>query len=153
MAKKKEKEFSIPDELKKMRQNGVEQMLPPTGRILRLKAVDAPTLLREGKMPDILTPLVVKSVYQDLSDNELRQFVEQQKGSPKEALDMLEAMDFIAKHTIADGTKVEDLTIPEKRWLFRLVMGAAEMLVTFRYEPNLDVEPVDEEQDVPQATE
>jgi hypothetical protein len=155
MAKKADKKDtrSTTEVLSEMRTRGVEQKMPGTDRIVRIKSVDTPALLREGKMPDILTPLVVKSVYQELADRELRDFIGQQRGNSAEALAMLEAMEFVVKKAVADNTKVEELTLAEKRWIFRLAMGPAELLVTFRYQQEDDVEPVAEVEDVPPPTE
>jgi hypothetical protein len=62
-------------------------------------------------------------------------------------------MDFVCERTVADGTPVNDLTLAEKRWIFRLVMGPAELLTTFRYDPNFDVADVDESDEVRQDAE
>src|SRR5574338_294558 len=134
--------------LHEMRERGIEQRIPGTDRVVRLRALDAPSLLREGKMPDILTPLVIRSVYQDLSDQELRNFLGQPKGSVTDALSLLETMDFVCERSIMDDTSLADLTLGEKRWIFRLVMGPAELLCTFRYDPALDVEYLDEGEDL-----
>lgn len=139
---KKETKATIPERLKEMRSKGYEVSLPYTERKIRLKAVDAPTLLRAGNIPDMLTPLVTKTIYEDLKDREIRDFLTVNRGDVKEALDLADAVDFIVKHTIADGTKVEDLTPAEKRWVFRLVMEPAEYLVTFREDEDVDVGPV-----------
>lgn len=153
MPTKKDKPLTPVELLQTMKAHGVEQVIPGTERKIRLRAVDAPTLLKEGKMPDILTPLVVKSIYQELDDKELRHFVGQQKETVEDALKHIDALNFIAAKTIADSTKVEDLTLAEKRWIFRLVMGPAELLVTFRYDPNPDVESLAEGEDVQSASE
>ncbi len=148
MAKKSEKKPDAAELLHEMRLKGTEYKVPGTDRLVRLRTVDAPSLLKEGKLPDILTPLVVKSVYQELSDRELKDFVGAQKGGSGEALSMVDAMDFVVGKAIADNTKVQDLTLGEKRWIFRMVMGPAELLITFRYDKDSDVEPVAEVEDV-----
>lgn len=149
---KQQKPVDFVEGQREMRAKGIEQIIPGTQRVVRLRTLDSATLLREGKMPDILTPLVVKSVYQDLTDNEVRKFVEKERGNPAEALEFIDVLDFVASKSIADGTRVEDLTIPEKRWIFRLAMGAAELLIFFRYEPESDVAVVDESEDVQPVT-
>lgn len=149
-AKKKEK--TQLELLEHMKRYGDPQTLPRTGRQVHLRTVNTKELLADDKLPDILTPLIVKSVYMDLTDNELRQFVEQQKGSKKEALDLLDSIDYVVTKTIVSGAKLDDLTLAEKRWVFRLVMGPAELLINFRLDEESDVEPVDEGEDVPQAT-
>lgn len=153
MAKKIEKPQEPADFMDEMRSKGIEHRIPGTGRHIRLRSVDAPTLLRDGKMPDLLTPLLVKAVYQDLSDKEIRDYLGQNKGKIEDALKMVDTMDFVVGKAIADGTKLSDLTVGEKRWIFRLVMGPAELLITFRYDPTAIVEPVAEGEDVQQAAE
>lgn len=139
--------------LRKMRTEGIEQTLPGTERVVRLKVVDAPSLLREGKMPDILTPLLIRSVYQDLDDSELRAFLGNAKGNVVDALSLLETIEFVCQQAIMDKTVLDDLTLAEKRWIFRLAMGPAEILTTFRYDPNPDVASVDESEDLQPVTE
>lgn len=148
-------EQSLFDQVKDMRKNGVDQVLISTERPIRLRAVEPADLLREGDLPDILTPLVVKSVYQDLSSADINAFLEKGPTDKEGALAFLKAIDFVCSKAIHpdDPTKVEDLVLSEKRWIFRLVLGPAEHLVLFRYEPDQDVEPVDEGDEVPQATE
>jgi hypothetical protein len=154
MAKNDKKQpMEYAERLHEMRLKGTEYKVPGTNRIVRLRALDAPTLLREGKLPDILTPLVVKSVYQELTDREMKEFVGAQRGNAQEALNMIDAMDFVVKKSIADGTKIEDLTLAEKRWIFRMAMGPAELLITFRYDKELDVEPVAEGEDLRETPE
>lgn len=136
------------EQLRKMRTEGVEQELPGTRRIIKLRSLDAPSLLRSGKMPDILTPLVIRSVYTELTDSEVRAFLGGQGTDIKDALSMLETIDFVVGQCIMDDTKLDDLTLAEKRWVFRLVMGPAELLITFRYDPNLDVADVAESEDI-----
>jgi hypothetical protein len=150
---KKEKPLSAVERIAEMKSKGTEVQLPGTDRLIRLRPLDAETLLREAKMPDILTPLVTKSVYEEITDKESRAFLAQNRGAVNEALAHLEAVDFVCEKSIADGTKVKDLTIAEKRWVFRLAMGPAELLVTFRYDEDADVEPVAEVEDVQPVTE
>lgn len=136
-----------------MRAQGVEQTLGTSGRVVRLRAVEPAALLRKGNVPDILTPLLIKSVYQPLDDPELREFLDTPLGKIEDALAMADTLDLIASVAIADGTKVEELSLSEKRWIFRLVLSPAEFLVTFRYQPLADVELVDESEALPQAAE
>lgn len=127
---------------------GIEVELPGTERLVRLRALDAEALLKEGKMPDLLTPLVIKSVYAEMNDREVREFLGQQRNSMPEALAHLETVNYVVEKGIADGTKVKDLTLAEKRWIFRLVMEPAELLITFRYDKDASVELVAESEEL-----
>ena len=148
MPAKKEKDQTIAERVGEMNSKGWTQIMPGTNREIRLRTVDCVELLREGKVPDILTPLIVKSVYQELGDSDTRRYLEASREKVEDAISLADSIDFICTKAITDGTKVKDLTMAEKRWIFRLVLGPAELLVTFRLEQDDDVEIVDEGQDV-----
>ena len=135
----KVQEPSFAELMQEMKSIGSLQRIPGTERLVRLRALDTPSMLANGKMPDILTPLVIKSVYQDITDKEVQEVIQQHKSTKEEALAMLETLDFVAAHAIADDTKVTDLTLAEKRWIFRLALGSAELLIAFRFQPEYDV--------------
>lgn len=147
---KKEKQLTAVEQLKEMKTKGIEHEMPGTGRLIRLRTLDAETLLRKApdKIPDILTPMIVKSVYADLQDREVKEFINHQRSSITDALAMADAINFVVKEAIVDNTKLEELTTSEKKWIFRLAMGPAELLVTFRDEEEGDVGTVDEGKDV-----
>lgn len=143
---------SLVESIRKMREEGDEQIIPETLRKVRLRTIEAKELLREGSFPDILTPLVVRSVYQELVNKDINDFFSLKTEDIEQAKKMLEAIDFVCRKAIADDTQLDDLTMSEKRWIFRLAVGPAEMLVTFRYEPQPDVEFVDEVQELQPVT-
>jgi len=136
------------ERLRDMRTKGVEQTMPGTGRVVRLKSVDPTVVLREGKMPDTLTPLLVSAIYQEPTTGHLNQYLQADRGTVEAALAMADSIDFIVKKALADDTKVEDLTMAEKRWIFQLVLGPAEILTNFRLEQDPDVEAVAEGENV-----
>lgn len=143
---------SIPERLKEMRGEGWPTAIPHTDRVVRLKSVEASALLQDDRMPDILTPLVIKSVYTDLSDNQIKDYLEKERTDKSDALAFLSSIDYICALAIADDTNVEDLVLTEKRWVFRLVLGPAELLVKFRDNEKVDVGLVDAKQAIPQAS-
>lgn len=130
---------NIPERLKIMRKEGYPVTLPHTERKIKLRAVEAKSLLLENKMPDLLTPLVIKAVYSDLTGDDMKNFLNKTGEEVKEALDFAESIDYICSLAIADDTPLEDLVSSEKRWVFRLVLGPAELLVTFREDEDADV--------------
>ena len=137
------------DRLREMHSRGVEQVLPNTERKIRLRTVDAVELLRENKMPDILTPLVMSTIYDETTNvRALREFTAQDRGSREAALDMVDALDFVVAKAIADDTKVSELTLPEKKWIFQLALGPAQILANFRQEQESDVEALAEGNEV-----
>ena len=139
------------DKMKIMRRDGWEQTLP-SGRVVRVRALEPHMLLRDGDCPDILTPMLLKSLYEG-QDAAARAFLTTELPSTEEALAFVDAIDRIVAKSIADGTDVADLTIGEKKWIFRLALGGAELLITFRLEQARDVAAVAEVNDVPQAAE
>jgi hypothetical protein len=112
-----EESLSFIERLAIMHEKGWKQVMPGTGREIRLCAVEPASLLRSGNCPDILTPLMESS-----SDD-----VEQ-------AVKYADSIDAVVGAAIADDTPLGNLTLREKKWIFRLVLGAAEALVFFRYE-------------------
>lgn len=152
VASKKEKEKTVLELIEDMHRYGDPQTLPVTMRKVRVKSADAKALLKEGNLPDILTPLVVKSIYQDLTDTELRKFLAEPRAKVEDALAMADAIDYVVEKHLVSGAKLSELTSAEKRWIFRLVMGSAESLVTFRLEEEPDVEPVPEGDEVRETT-
>jgi hypothetical protein len=68
----------------------------------------------------------------------------------------MELLDRIAAKSITDGTKVEELTLAEKKLIFRFALGSNELLVSFRYEPQQSpavVAVVEESDHLPSAAE
>lgn len=147
------KEKSGAELIEHMKRYGNLQTLPGTGRQVHIKTVDARDLLRDDKLPDILTPLVIKSVYNDLRDRDVRDFMSQARNTKQEALDFLDSVDYVVEKALVSGAKLNDLTPSERRWIFQLVMTPAELLVTFRLEEDDALEPVAEGEDVREATE
>lgn len=143
---------SLVARIKEMREKGDEQTIPDTLRVVRVKTLEAKDLLLEGNFPDILTPLVVKSIYQELTTPQIKEFFEMNTKDVEQAKKMLEAVEFVCRKSIVGDTDINDLTMSEKRWIFRLAVGPAEMLVSFRYEPDEDVEFVAEGEELQPAT-
>jgi hypothetical protein len=146
-------ELSNADKIDIMLEKGWEQILPFSERKVRLRTVQPADLLRSGECPDILTPLMLRSIYEDLTDQELRAWLEKPLEGIEEALKYADMLDNIAKHGIADNTKVTSLTASEKKWIFRFVLGPAEMLVSFRYQPPTNVATVAEGEPGPSTAE
>lgn len=145
-----------PDETKQryrdIKTKGVEQTLPGTNRVVHLRPVEAVDVLKANKMPDILTPFLVKAVYEQLSARAIKDYLTIDRGTVEQAIELAESVDFITKLALADDTKVEELTLAEKRWIFQLVLGPAEILANFRLEQEGDVETVAEGETVQSTT-
>lgn len=143
------------EELEKLRKFGKDIKMPPTGRMVKLRKLDLGKLLQEGKVPDTLTPLAIRSIYSEISDDQATGFFDGNHivdpMDVKSALSHLEAINFVVGHSLYEPKLLSDLTIGEKRWIFRLVLLPAEILATFRNEEDDDVASVDESDEVREA--
>lgn len=143
------------EKLNVMRAEGWPQTLG-TGRVVHLRTVEPADLLRDGECPDILTPLLLKSLYTPNRDQAVGDFLEEPFGTKENALKYMEMIDHIAGKAIADDTDLRALSFAEKKFIFRLALGSSELLVNFRLqleEPATVVEPVAEGDDLSQAAE
>lgn len=136
-----------------MRQYGWPQTIPFTDRKILVRTVEPADLLRSGDCPDILAPLVYRSIHEDLSDKELREWLEQKADRKEDAIAYLDMLDLIAMKGIADDTAVSDLALGEKRWVFRFAMAPAYFLVYFRTTAQQDVAVVAQSEPVSPAAE
>lgn len=145
-------DMPIYERIRLMRQEGWEQTFS-TGRKVRLRTLEPDMLLREGDCPDILTPLLLRSLYGDDRNQAVKEFLEQPFGSKEDAFAYVEMLNLICSKSICDGTKVEELTLAEKRLIFRFALGSSELLVSFEYEPPPVVAGVAQGDDVPSVAE
>lgn len=146
---------------KRIIQEGIEQPLL-SGLVVRMRPVQPDTLLRSGRVPDLLTPLVIKSLYESVRE-ELDAFVFEPRKQTEETLQMIESVNVVveaalvyprvvAKPTADDEIAIDELSLSDRMWIFRLAFMPAELLSRFRYEPPRDVEAVaDEQGDAQQA--
>ncbi len=139
-------------EFRSMREQGVLQTIPPAGRVVRLRTVTPDRLLRLGKLPDILTKLVIKMFYEGVSPSEFNKFLEQRE-IIEEILEQVESLRVVCTAGLleprivdnpqgADEISIDDLSMAERGWIFRLVLQEAEFLATFRHGQTPDVEAV-----------
>lgn len=140
------------ERIRLMRQEGWEQTFS-TGRTVRLRTLEPDMLLREGDCPDILTPLLLRSLYGDDRNQAVKEFLEQPFGTKEDAFAYVEMLNLICAKSICDGTKVEELTLAEKRLIFRFALGSSELLVSFEYEPPPTVAAVAQGDNVPSVAE
>jgi hypothetical protein len=149
------KEPETYEELEKLRKFGKDIKLPPTGRMVKLRKLDLGKLLQDGKVPDTLTPLAIRSIYSEISDEKATEFFDglyiSDPMDVKQALAHLEAINYVVGHSLYEPKLLPELTIGEKRWIFRLVLLPAEILATFRNEEDPDVAGMDEGNEVREA--
>jgi hypothetical protein len=152
-APESDEELTTGQKLSVMFMKGWEQTLPTTQRKIRLRTVRPAELLRSGECPDILTPLVLRSIYEEVTDPEWREWLDKPIERAEEAIQYADMVTLVCRMGIADDTPVESLSDGEKKLVFRFVMGPAEMLVLFRYTETENVEPVAEGESVSQPAE
>ena len=146
-------EVTTAAEFRTHRLEGEVVTLPPTGRVVRMKAVKPAELLALGDIPEPLAELVIAFLYGNLSEDQYADFF-----SPKEkreqALDLIKSLEIVAtcallEPSIADSgyegpdaIAVDDLEDSELRYIFDLAMMGASHLHEFRLEQEAPVEPV-----------
>ena len=145
-------EVPVYERIATMRSEGWEQTFS-TGRKVRLQTLEPEVLLREGDCPDVLTPLLLKTLYGNDRDGDVREFLEQPFGTKEDAFAFVELLNLICRKSIVDGTKVEELTLAEKRLIFRFALGSSEILVSFVYQPPPPMAVVAVGDDLPQTAE
>lgn len=136
-------------EFRKMREQGVAQTLL-SGRKVRLRTVTPDRLLRTGKVPDILTPLVTRMLFEEVTNQELNDFIAPREQA-KESLEMVDAINVVCEAGLVyprivddpqgeDEISIDDLSLADRGWIFKLVFQPAEVLSRFRLESLTDVE-------------
>lgn len=136
-------------EFRKMREEGVPQTLL-SGRKVRLRTVTPDRLLRAGRVPDILTPLVTKMLFEQVSNQELNDFISPREQA-KDSLEMIDSLNVVCeaallypriveKPTQDDEIAIDDLTLADRGWIFKLAFQPAEVLSRFRLESVGNVE-------------
>lgn len=133
-------EFKVPtiEELKRAYDEGIPQTLI-SGIEVKMRAVRPDVLLRAGTLPDILTPIVIKSLYEDVSEK-LDAYLFTERDEVQETLDMVRGVDAVCAAALIDPSVVPYLDLSDRMWIFKLAFMPAAVLSTFRYEPNRDVE-------------
>lgn len=144
--------LSVVDRIRLMREQGWEHTLD-SGRIVRLRTLEPHMLLADDMCPDILTPYLVKSLYEVGSHSPTAADFEVDLEDRKRAIEYAAMLDYIAAKSLADDTDAAELTLAEKKLIMKFALAGAELLVNFRYPAKVDVDAVEEVNDVAQATE
>lgn len=139
-------------EFRKMREQGVEITLP-SGRVVRMRTVTPDRLLKLGKIPDILTQLVIKMFYGQVTSGDFNGFLDareelEQTFAQFESLRVVCTAGLLEPRIVDnpqadDEIAIDDLTMSERGWIFRLAFVEADDLATFRQRqtPNVEVVP------------
>jgi hypothetical protein len=139
------------EELRRIYDEGVPQTLL-SGVQVQMRPVRADKLLALGRIPDILTPIMLKSVY-EVATEELDSFLFDKRETMAETLEMIRAVDAVCAAALVEPSLVEYLTLQDRMWIFKLAFMPAEVLSTFRLQSRGDVENLDDGEGEPLPTE
>ena len=146
---------------RKAREEGFILTLP-SGNAARIRPVALDVLLRNGEIPDLLTPFVAQMVYEGVDTGELDKLlsVEKLTESSTEMLTLIDAVvtaAFVEPHIVEnpqadDEIAIEDVELADRGTVFSLAVLPANDLRRFleRQAPGLEVAP-DGDGDGPEA--
>lgn len=149
------------DELRRIYEEGIP-IRTHTGVVVQIRPVQLDRLLTAGKIPDILTPLVMRLLFGSKPDDvefpdevkdPVSHYVFKQREEVAEAIEYMKSIDAICEAALIDPSVVPYLPIADRIWIFQLALLRAEVLSTFRHEPPRYVETVHDQQDHAQQTE
>lgn len=137
-------------EYRTMREQGVPQTLL-SGRKVKMRAVTPDKLLRSGRVPDILTPLVVKMLKGEAQNEEIDDFYGKERDEVKDWLAMIDSVNVVCEAALVyprvveqpegdDEIAIDDLSLQDRFWIFKLAFQPAEVLSRFRLESLADVD-------------
>jgi hypothetical protein len=139
------------EELRRTYDEGVPQTLL-SGLEVQMRPVRPDKLLLSGKVPDILTPLVMGMLFPAEDDDtgrfpdELDTFLSKPRNKAAEAAEFIRAVDAVCEAALVEPEIVPYLALADRLWVFRLAFLPAEVLSTFRLQPKGDVETVPDQQ-------
>ncbi len=122
-------------EIRRLREQGEPERLL-SGITVRMRTVTPDLLLKSGKMPDLLSPLVLKMMFQEVEGYELDDFLARRE-QEKDALEVIESINLVceaalvyprmvAHPTADDEICAEDLGLADRGWIFKLAFRPAE---------------------------
>jgi len=139
-------------EWRKKREQGELIQLPYSGYIVRIRTVLPDQLLKLGKIPQVLSTLVLEMIYDKGDEDKFQRFLTENE-TPDAAADMLESLRVVCvagmvepkvvdNPTLDNEISIDDIEIADRAYIFRLVFAPSEALSRFRYQPPSDVDVV-----------
>jgi len=148
------------DELRRIYDEGIP-IRSLSGLVIQVRPVRIDRLLMEGKVPDILTPLVMRMMFgkkpddvefpDEISDP-VTHYVTRQRAEAADAVAFMQSVDVVCEAALVDASVLPYLDIVDRLWVFKMALLRAEVLSTFRHEPQRDVEAVSDQQADAQPT-
>jgi hypothetical protein len=125
------------EELRRMYQDGVPQTLI-SGTEVQMRAVTPDRLLSSGRVPDTLTPIMLKGLYEDIHED-LDTFVQTKHADKEATLEWVRAIDAVCEAALVEPDVVPYLSLADRMWIFKLAFSPVEVLSTFRLQPKRDM--------------
>jgi len=124
----------------------------PSGNVVRIRPVALDVLLRQGEIPDLLTPFVAKMVYQGVDTDELDSLLSAEKLT-EQSTEMLVLIDavvtaafleprIVAEPQADDEISIADVELADRGTVFSLAVLPANELRRFLERQAASVEPV-----------
>lgn len=117
----------------------------PSGAVARLRPVSPDQLIAAGEVPDILTPLVLKMLFQGSDGSELSQLTQPEQvlshaGETVKLINAICRLAFVQPRIVDDPQtddeiSIDDVAIIDRSFVFQLVTQPAEVLRDFRLSP------------------
>lgn len=133
-------EFKTPtiEELKRAYDEG--ELIPLISGIpVQMRSVRPEVLLRSGKLPNILTPIIIKMLYEDVSEK-LDAYLFTERDEAAETLEMIAGVDAVCEAALLDSSIVPYLSLSDRMWVFKLALLPAAVLSTFRQQQDGNVD-------------
>lgn len=150
---KKVLELPTIEELKRAYDEGLEQTLL-SGLKVVMRPVRPDTLLVSGKVPDILTPLIMKmmfarqqeddTVFPDEVKDPITHYLTQERAKAQEAMEFIKSVDVVCEAALVDPSIVPYLSLNDRMWIFKIAFLPVEILSRFRHQPPRNVEAGDD---------
>lgn len=159
-----EEEVTPAAKFRHLREHGVKKKLSGFGRVVRIRPPRLEVLLRSGRVPDILTPMMLRMIQAPLDNEEINEFL-RERDNAKETLQQIDSLNIMCEEVLmhprvvdvvkdpATEITIHDLTYLERGWIFKWAMLPAEYLAFFRAGQEGDVEPVQDGADDIQPSE
>lgn len=148
------------EELRRAYEQGIPQTLL-SGLEVVMRPVQPDKLLMAGKMPDILTPVMMAMLFPkeatdttefpDEVGDPIKHFLEKERAKAADAMEFVRAVNVVCEAALVDSSVVPYLSLADRMWIFKLAFLPTEVLSTFRLQSLADVESVDEGDQVQQA--
>lgn len=137
------------EDLRRAYEEGLPQTLL-SGLEVQMRPVQADKLLMSGKVPDILTPLVMgmmfakeqpedETVFPDEIDDPVNAYLNKQRQEAKDAISFIQSVDVVCEAALVDPSIVPYLSLRDRMWIFKLAFYPVEVLSNFRLKPARDV--------------